>query len=302
MASDFYQGRRHVYVERFTSNSDLMETCKGRKPLFPNSYDTYTSDHFSDKTIDMYGDSWSGGYKNNHELIRAWLDSKVDDKKATDVGRFTMECTATSTEKLTRRVYRNAGGAVAMGRFMAGEPQCMVAVVRQQVKSKVLDLAVDVGVSANVSTDTISALGQILAGAVAQLESIGYNMRVHALHGVLLDNRDVILANVLIKDVRERFNPDKMLFTLADPGYVRGIMFGWIVRNPHFDDSDALGYPLYADYTRNPDGLKKLYKKATGLDTVLNMQELAREYSWTSGTEQERIKKMRDKIVKQLTN
>ena len=295
----FQQGRKPVYVERYTSNADLLETNKGRSLPVPNTY-SQGLDYFSNKRIDMKKDTWNGGYRDNRELIDSWLDSKVDTEMSKDIGKFAMECTATNTEKLTRRRYRVAGGAVAMGRFMAGEPQCMVAVVRQQVKSKVLDLAVDICVSAYINANTVKAVGQVLAGAVAQLESSGYNMRVHVLCGVALDN-SIILNDVLLKDVKERFNADKMLYALSNPGYARGIMFGWTVRNPHYDGTYGLGLPLYWEYHDKRDVLDRLYKKATGLDRVLVLQGLADRYERMSGTPDERVKRMRDEIVKQLT-
>ena len=296
----FQQGRKPVYVERYTSNSDLLETNKGRNLPIPDHY-SQSIDYFSDRRIDMKRDEWNGGYRDNRELIDSWLDSKVDTELSRDIGKFAMECTATNTDKLTRRKYRVAGGAVAMGRFMAGEPQCMVAVVRQQVKSKVLDLAVDICVSAYINARTVKAVGQVLAGAVAQLESSGYNMRVHVLCGVSLNN-SIILNDVLLKDVKERFNADKMLYALSNPGYARGIMFGWCVRNPHFDGTYGLGLPLYWEYHDKRNVLDRLYQKATGLDKVLVLQGLADRYERMSGTPDERIRKMRDEIVKQLTS
>ena len=301
IANEFHQGRKPVYVERYTSNNDLLETNRGWKCPLPSSYYAETNDYFSENTINMDGNSWSGGYQDNHELIDSWMDSKVDTELANDISKFAMECTATNTDKLTRRKYRVAGGAVAMGRFMAGEPQCMVAVVRQQVKSKVLDLAVDMCVSAYIDADTVKAVGQVLAGAVAQLESSGYNMRVHVVYGLSQDS-SIIINDVLLKDVKERFNADKMLYALSNPGYVRGIMFGWCVRNPHFDGTFGLGTPLYWEYKSKRDTLDKLYQKATGLDRVLVFQGLADKYERMSGTTTERVRKMRDEIVKQLTN
>lgn len=296
MHEDIYSyGRNKVYIERYSDPRDLIETTKGREPPLPYSYQTETRD-FIATDIQLNGDSWRGGYTNSADVMHVFEHGTTDRKTIEDAENFRLESTTTNTKKLAVRKPMVYGGAVHMGRYMTGNPQCMVAVRREKVPSRVLELAFDAGVSCIIGADDIRIIGLAILGAIARLESTGYKVRLHALSSTKLRNGNIIGCDLLLKDSSDLLSPTRVLFPIHDPAFERTVMFGWDIRNPHWDDSPGMGYPI----SYSIQDLDNFYKKTYGYDHVFSMQELAEEMRGQSN--QDKARYIRDYIVNQLSD
>jgi hypothetical protein len=136
--------------------------------------------------------------------------------------------------------FRIAGGAVNVGRFLSGRPDCFAARVRstqlKDVRSrKVVRIVVNVGARASVSADTFFARGASAVTLVEALERAG--MRVHVDMISLATNGvgGAVRIACRLKEVGEVVQLDKLAFCLAHPALHRKLNFalrkqhaGWI--------------------------------------------------------------------------
>lgn len=288
-------GRRKVFIEEYNDPRELMQVSEGRKPLYPDAWNTERNDFLSGKNKDLKHDEWRGGYKDTNAVKEVFEFGTKDTTAIQKADSFRLDSTATNVEKLATRQLMMYGGAVHMGRYMTGSPQCMVAVRRVAVPSRIIELAIDVDVSCYVNPDDIRIVGMACLGAIARLESTGYKVKAHALSTTCMDNRNIIGCDLLVKNSSEILNPSRILFPLQDPAFFRTIMFGWMIRNPNWDDSSGMGVPVKHEI----DDLDKFYRETYGYDKVFNIQKLV---DWMpSGTELEKAIAVRDKIIEQVT-
>jgi hypothetical protein len=136
--------------------------------------------------------------------------------------------------------FRIAGGAVNVGRYLSGRPDCFAARVRSnQLKDlrsrKVVRMVVNVGARASVSADTIFARGAAAVTLIEALERAGLRVQVEMV--TLATDRagkHVRLATRL-KEAGEVLQLDKLAFSFAHPALHRKLNFalrkqlaGWI--------------------------------------------------------------------------
>lgn len=294
MHEDVYPfGRKKVFIERYRDPREMIETTKGRNPP-TGSY--YSDEHdFIAQDMDLGGDEWRGGYSRSSDALHTFEHGTTDRKAIEEVNDFRLESTTTNTKKLAVRKPMVYGGAVNMGRYLTGNPQCMVAVRREKVKSKILELAFDSCVSAYVNADTIRIIGLAILGAISRLENTGYKVRIHAINAVKLNNGNVLGYDLLLKDSSDILSPTRIMFPLQDPAFERVITFGYQVRNPHWDDSYGMGTPI----KHVVDDLDEFYKGTFGYDHVFSVQKLADLSGGMS--KYERAQYIRDYLVRNLT-
>jgi hypothetical protein len=136
--------------------------------------------------------------------------------------------------------FRIAGGAVNVGRFLSGRPDCFAARVRSnQVKDlrsrKVVRMIVNVGARASVSADTIFARGAAALTLVEALERAGMRVQVDMITLAADGLGKHIRLACRLKDVGKVVQLDKLAFCLAHPALHRKLNFslrkkhaGWI--------------------------------------------------------------------------
>lgn len=287
-------GRNQVYIDRFKDPRDLIETTKGRPLPHPSTYRTRTHDYFC-QNIDLEGDEWRGGYNDSNECTHVFEFGTRDRKTIEEADRFRAVSTTTNNRKLATRKLMMYGGAVNMGRYMTGSPQCMVAVKRENVPSRIIEMVIDSAVSCFVDADDIRIVGMACLGAIARLESMGYKVKVNVLSTVKQDNGNIIGLDLLVKDSSEILSPTRVLFPIQDPAFLRVVTMAWSVHHPKWDDSSGMGQPL----NYSVKDLDNFYKKTYGYDRVFNMQRLT---DLVRGeTDFMKALHVRDYLVSQLT-
>jgi hypothetical protein len=152
----------------------------------------------------------------------------------------------------------------------------MVLPKKAQVKSRIIKILVDCGVSAYFSADDYRRVGSVIGRAIADVERAGYRVRLHAVN--MSDNRrskdrKILCSHVKIKGENEPMNLQRLLYPIAEASFLRHLGFTVINRAVGWNNSYEL-YPIL-DQDNNPEDRKNLYDAVNGPDTImLRMQML----------------------------
>lgn len=271
-----------VYVESYSTLSSIKTSCMGRSLVMTSaSRDNFFSD---DSDQALYFNS-STGVKTKEELYAKMRKGYDSPEAIRRVNRAKYSPSTTRVDKLTRVARDVCGQVVDVPSFIMGKPECMFNMKRKRSKSRVMELVVDIGTPHYTSGDEISSVGEAIGTAICALENAGYRIGLTVTAGVCSgksSNCPMDRINVLVLRVKEpnqELNVAKLLFTLADPAYLRGVLFGWVVKTPGLENSSGLGYPLDAFFRKRSivhqvDGfLKAVVPRASSaltLDSLVN--------------------------------
>lgn len=127
-----------------------------------------------------------------------------------------------------RRVYDVAGGAVNVGRMLAGDPLHMVRRPLQPGR-KIVTLFVECSASAAIKADNIVARAAIIAALADIMEQQGYSCEIIVTEAVTdVGNRPGAQSAVVIKRAGEKLNLSDVVFALGHPSFLRRLCFGLI--------------------------------------------------------------------------
>jgi hypothetical protein len=128
--------------------------------------------------------------------------------------------------KVNRTKVGIAGGAVHMGRYLAGRPDHMVGFHRMPSTrhGKVVRLLVDYGANSGVSAENMRKRGCTLTVLVDALATLGLSVELWTETTVTMGNKS---HTTLIKlhDSREPLDINDMMFALAHPSMLRRLTF-----------------------------------------------------------------------------
>lgn len=131
-----------------------------------------------------------------------------------------------------------AGGRVDVGRYLAGEPDCMIRSRRRQRRgaAKVVRIVVPTTYSASVSEDVVRRRGAAVVALVDVLNRAGNRLEIWSWNQIMIgNNRESIATKV--QDAADPVNMGRIMFALAHPGMLRRIVFG-VQENPAvFDEA-----------------------------------------------------------------
>ena len=169
-------------------------------------------------------------------------------------------------------VYGPAGGSVDMGRFMAGEPECMVSheLVETEGSGDIITILAGGNCHFRVEAVELARWGVALAVAVDLLEANGY--RVELLMNYSIDRcsemKNRTLEHVVpVKRSDEPLDVDRIIRTVVYPGFFRRTAFRAREASWH-----ALGYamtPKAISYGSSMDEASKDLQKIIQPDAVL---------------------------------
>lgn len=126
-------------------------------------------------------------------------------------------------------VYDYEGSNVDIGRYMSGEPECMISMKRKG--RPILTIVYNLTTSCTVDADTMRAKGRILLNTITGLEQNGYGveliMCVTAKASCsYLESGPILTATFIkVKDSKEYFNADLLAYWLVDPSAFRRLWF-----------------------------------------------------------------------------
>ena len=253
------------------SAHDTQEMMDGLKELTNKNgrvsdYDLFTGTNF---------DSWSGASSKEEawELLRHGTNNT---KLMKDVKSYVDEVNGGIKLKKYRDIeYRPFGCAPCVPKLLSGNPNCMILPKKSPVKTRILKVLVDCGVSAYFSAEDYRRIGSIIARAIADIEQSGYRVRLHAVdvsHN-RTDPSKILCTHVMIKGEHEPINLQRLLYPISEASFLRHLGFTTVNRADGWSNSYQL-YPIL-DQDNNPEDRKALYDAINGEDSImLRMQNL----------------------------
>lgn len=125
--------------------------------------------------------------------------------------------------------YDVAGDSVDIGRYLAGEPECMTDYPLQPTSShgRVIILEANVIVSSAISVDTFIRRGQVITALAMVLQQLGHSCELwvgSAVH--TFGSRKDVAVRILVKGANDTVDPSRILFAYAHPAFSRNLTLG----------------------------------------------------------------------------
>ena len=240
-------------IEIFNSTLELVKTCKTR--TITNS----SFDNMKEKSLDTD----FHGVKNYEEALTLMYDGwskEVEPLKAT-----MKSCVQSQTQK--RVSFRNdiQGFAPIVPLAIMGIPNSMINSACKSIKTKVISIYYDMGVSWSVSPRKILENGKRMVEAIVNLENSGYRVELNVVNGFCdCDNGDVIVTNV--KSANQPLDLKRICFPSMHSAFFRVVCFDWYSKFPIGKYRSGLGYPIHRTFDR--EDLTKTMKKLFGDNSV----------------------------------
>lgn len=129
---------------------------------------------------------------------------------------------------INRNTLKNdvVGFAPDVPAFLKGIPYNMINTEPRKMSQKVLNIAVDICVSAFVNKSQMKQAGILYLSIIDILEKAGYRCNLYVLDSSKCDGKEFYCAT-RIKTDREPLNIKKMAFCLAHSSFFRRILFKW---------------------------------------------------------------------------
>jgi hypothetical protein len=128
--------------------------------------------------------------------------------------------------RFTEPVFDVSGDYVDVGRYLSGEPECMVDWPLQPTSAvgRVITLCAPVTWSGAVSDETIVRRGQVITALALALSRLGHNVelwadRTNTSHSGARRTK----IRVLVKGANDVLDPAKVLFAYAHPSMLHGL-------------------------------------------------------------------------------
>jgi hypothetical protein len=130
--------------------------------------------------------------------------------------------------------YHVTGQRVSIGRYLVGNPLCMVDRKPKQSAKPAIRLAVSVCCSAFVRADCFSNFGLAIASYAEQLEQAGYKVEVIAAIPNAYKNGQVqeSIFSWVVKGLHDRLDFSDLAFSIGHPACFRRLGFALIERLP----------------------------------------------------------------------
>lgn len=254
-----------VYVERFSSASDLLATLESRKPRAQLQDDAFLHGAMPKQ----WKKEWYG-FSDPADLKDKLISGTRDDKLTYDAKRFANEAKVQDKDKLCELNLNVYGGAVCVPAYLSDSPRNMWMMRRKRVPSRILHLAIDCAVCYANSADTFRKVGSAMVKTIARLEKAGYRVRITGVISVYDDmNKSICLMSIPLKRESEVMDFRRILYPLTDVSFFRGIGFDWLSCFSKFSGNNThLGQETQCAFDGSEEDrcLQELYEKALGKD------------------------------------
>ena len=132
-------------------------------------------------------------------------------------------------------VYSVAGGVPDVGRFVSGEPECMMDFppVPQERMGKVVRIVVDYGASASFSASFIRKRGIVLVALIETLKVLGVSVELYGETAIACGSRGGFHTTVTyLHNPADRLDIDSLMFAIAHPSMLRRVAFSVREQSP----------------------------------------------------------------------
>lgn len=190
----------------------------------------YAQANTSPRASDKNDSGWSNTKNLQHACELAhngWHDVRTEVDILLDSLKDTL---ADRLETRFVNVYGVAGGTVDIGRYVTGEPECMVSWQSEPQASmgRVVRILVNGIVSSNVDADHILRRGVAIVALLDTLHKLGVGVELYweSAHAPHESKRDRTLTTVVkIHDSSEPLDIDSVVFSMAHPSMLRRLQF-----------------------------------------------------------------------------
>ena len=144
--------------------------------------------------------------------------------------------------------YAVSGGAVDVGRWLTGEPECMFSFVPtpNARMGKVVRLFIDYGASGGYSAKFIQQRGIVICALVDALQKMRIATEVWG-ETAITANNTIHTTVVKLHDATAQMDIDELMFALANPSMLRRITFS-VREMAGFGDSCGYGQTIPTEY------------------------------------------------------
>lgn len=236
---------RSLWIEEFGSLAEALEYA-GKNPD-PSASDR-PSNYFG-------GDNWAGKTTDLADAVRLGLLGY--DEIRPEVERMFAELESQLAERLevafqTRFDY--TGGVVDVGRFLSGEPECMIDFVPEPSArmGRVVKVIVNGICSASVESKRIIKRGVVVCALIDAIHKLGMGVEVYAefpTNSVAINDKQGKVHTFLVKlhSSEQLLDINNLMFGLCHPSMLRRISFS-VLEQTKWEPAEALiksgyGYP-----------------------------------------------------------
>jgi len=195
-------------------------------------------------------DSWVDGGRtaNLADAVRTadegWTEVRPQiDKTLAEV----QEQVGARMEKVSRTVVGLAGGAVDMGRFLAGRPDCMVGFRRvpSARHGRIVRIVYDYGANSRVSAAEMLRRGAIVAVLVDTLATLGLSVELVGETTVKIGREDTHTTLVNLHNATDPLDINALAYAIAHPSMLRRLTFA--VREMSEFGADTIARSSYGE-------------------------------------------------------
>ena len=220
-----------------------MRSTKGKssyaKSLWVDEFDSlaealdFAGNNPSPKSSNQSGGGWSGKTNNLAEAVA--LGHQGYDEIRPQVERMFTELESQLSSRLesafqTRFDY--SGSVVDVGRYLGGEPECMIDFAPEPSSrmGRVVKVIVNGSASASVDTDRIIRRGVVVCALIDAIHKLGMGVEVYGefpTNDTMINDRNGAVHTSLIKihDSQQMLDINNLMFALCHPSMLRRIQF-----------------------------------------------------------------------------
>ena len=216
-------------VEQFSNWLQITpQTAKGERFDASNEVSKYNTEFTGTESFDEAQNLLKYGDKVNAEKINATIRKIKAQGKGTET---------------RNKLYNSPCGFMPIvPKVLAGDPQNMLAIKKQRFNStKVINIAYNVSVDCEKTTDELIETAAKVANVIASLEKNGYRVNLYAYScGSDLKNNYYSLL-VKIKDSGKYLDTLRIAYPLVNPSFFRRHVFGYMERLKGFNLNSTYG-------------------------------------------------------------
>lgn len=190
-------------------------------------------------------DRWHGGGSFEDHCRMAW---EGDRETALMIKRQLGAVAGIHSAPRATRTLGVAGSQVDMSRFLRGDPENMVEVLRARRAAPVIKMAIERTVSSGVTTETIRQTGVSVLAVIERLRTAGVAAEIWVTFGVRQGGK-THSTQILLQETGRPIDVDRLAYWVANAGALRRIIFAiWEQLGPEFrrdfNIGGNYGYPV----------------------------------------------------------
>lgn len=220
---------RHFIIETFNNTAELINITDSRSKNFGNSrYD--------------HNDDWAGAsFDDARKMLQFGWDTPVKLIKS-NIQKLEKQGTMKKIQ------FKNdiIGFTPNVPNAILGVPQSMINTSITYKKAKVINVILDLGASAGVSSNKIIRYGTKVIEKLYSLEKAGFRVRIEFLRSFNGEKYEpnTYAIKYLLKNENQPFDLKRMTFPLIHTAMFRRICFDWYERLPDAECLSGYGVPI----------------------------------------------------------